>query len=100
MGQLHALFKLPSPIKTFHLQLTFYRSILPSRLLQGFLPQDLIDLIKVLGKVIYQVIPHLGLVLVLLLAVPRPVRDGQLSAALEHECHCALGDLHLRRGLR
>lgn len=49
------------------------------------------------SEIIY--IPHLGIVFVLLLAVPCPVGNSEHSRALHHECDCALGDLHLGRWL-
>lgn len=61
------------------------------------LGQYLLNLILVLGEIVNKVVPHLRVMLVLLLAVPRPVRDREHAAALEHERNCALGNLHLGR---
>lgn len=62
----------------------------------GLLGQDLLNLLRVAGEVVDQVVPHLGLVLVLLVAVPRVVGDGEGAAGLEHECDRASRDLHDR----
>jgi len=59
--------------------------------------QDLINLILVITKVINQIIPHLGVVLVDILALHRPISDGEHPGRLEHERDRALGDAHLRR---
>lgn len=60
------------------------------------LSQDLGDFIQMAGEVVYQIIPHLRLVDMLLLAIPGPLGDSELPAALEHEGDCTLGDLHFR----
>lgn len=61
------------------------------------LGQDLVDLLGVGGEVVDQVVPHLGLVLVLLGAIPGKVGDGEGPAGFEHDGDGALGDLHLGR---
>jgi hypothetical protein len=44
------------------------------------LAQNFINLLGMSGEVIHQVIPHLGIMLMLLLAVPSIVRDSEWSA--------------------
>lgn len=60
----------------------------------GLLGQDLLHLHRVAGEVVHEVVPHLGLVLVPLVAVPGKVGDGEGSAGLEHEGDRAGRDLH------
>jgi len=47
------------------------------------------------GEVIHEIIPHLRVMLMLLLAIPRVICDRERSARLEHERNCAFRDLHL-----
>lgn len=49
-----------------------------------------------LGEVVNEVIPHLRLMLVLLVTVPRIVGDGEGPARLEHERDRGFGYLHHR----
>lgn len=60
----------------------------------GLLGQDLLYLFSVAREVVDQVIPHLGLVFVLLVAVPSVIGDRERAARLEHKGNRALGDLH------
>jgi hypothetical protein len=71
----------------------------PSIALRAFLSQDVIDLLQMSREIIHQIVPHLGFVLMLLVAVPRPFGDGELPAALKHKRDRAFGDLHLWRRL-
>lgn len=57
--------------------------------------QDFINLLLVVGEVVHEVVPHLGIVLVDLVALHRPISDGEWPAGFEHECDCAFRDAHL-----
>lgn len=46
------------------------------------------------GEVVDKVIPHLGVMLVKLLALHCVIGDSERSAGLEHECNSTLGDAH------
>jgi len=50
-----------------------------------------------LAEVIHQIIPHLRVMLMQVLAVPRKVRNREWSATLEHDRDGTLADAHLRR---
>lgn len=71
--------------------------IRPDRQPLLLLRQNLLNLLGVAGEVVDQVVPHPRLVLVLLVAVPRVVRDGERAAGLDHERDRRLGDLHRRQ---
>lgn len=53
-----------------------------------------------LREILLKIIPHLGIVLMFLIAVPCPVGDCEGPAALKHEGNRCLGDLGHRRRLR
>lgn len=53
----------------------------PLRLLR----QNLLYLLRMVTKVIHKTIPHLGLMLVPLLAIPRIIRDCEWARGLEHK---------------
>ena len=63
------------------------------------LGQNLSDFVQVAREVVHQVVPHLRLVFVLLVALPSPLGDGELPAAFEHEGNSAFGYPHFGRGL-
>lgn len=56
-------------------------------------------LLLITRKVINKIIPHLRLMLMLPLAIPRKVRNRKRPTGLEHERYRAFGDSRLRRDL-
>lgn len=50
-------------------------------------------------EIVDQIIPHLGVMLVDLVALHGPIGNGKRPGALKHERHSTFGDAHLWRGL-
>lgn len=57
--------------------------------------QNLVHLSLMSREIIDKVVPHLGFVLMLFVAIPCPVSDGERSTRLKHESDGILRNLHL-----
>jgi hypothetical protein len=85
-----------------HLQPIILRNTWKCIRLQAQLPrflQYLINLALMSGKVIHEVVPHLGVMLVKLVTLHSPVGNGKRPRALKHERYCTFRNTHLWRRL-